>query len=53
VVIGLCLPVSSAAAALGLVALPTAYWPILLLTLLAHMALTQLVKMALRRCASI
>ncbi len=47
--IGLYLPVSPLAPALGFVPLPPAYWPILLATLLAYMALTQLVKVFLRR----
>ena len=38
------LPYSPVASALGLTALPREYWPILMLTLLAYMGLTQMVK---------
>jgi Mg2+-importing ATPase len=47
--IGLWLPISPFAAALGFVALPDAYWPLLALTLFAYVALTQVVKMLLIR----
>ncbi len=47
--VGLWLPVSPFAAALGFVALPGAYWPLLALTLLCYVALTQMVKMLLVR----
>ena len=47
--IGLWLPVSPLAAALGFVALPAAYWPLLLGTVTAYLLLTQLVKMLLVR----
>ncbi|HXC25944.1 MAG TPA: magnesium-translocating P-type ATPase [Gemmatimonadaceae bacterium] len=43
-VVGLCLPMSPLAPALGFVHLPGLYWPILLLTLAAYMGLTQGVK---------
>ncbi len=46
---GLWLPVSPFAAALGFVALPGAYWPLLALTLFCYVALTQVVKMLLVR----
>jgi Mg2+-importing ATPase len=42
---GAWLPSSPMAAALGFTALPPLYWPILLLTLLGYMALTQVIKM--------
>ncbi|HEY2146923.1 MAG TPA: hypothetical protein VGH32_03240, partial [Pirellulales bacterium] len=42
--IGIWLPYSPAAEALHLTALPSAYWPILVVILLCYMALTQLVK---------
>ncbi len=45
------LPYSPAAAALGLVPLPLLYWPLLLLTLLCYLGLTQLVKTWLLRKA--
>lgn len=38
------LPFSPLAASLGLVALPVLYWPLLLLTAIAYIALTQVVK---------
>ena len=47
--IGLWLPVSPFAPALGFVALPTLYWPILAATLLSYVLLTQLVKVVLLR----
>jgi P-type Mg2+ transporter len=42
--IGACLPYSPLAAPLGFVPLPLLYWPLLALTLLCYLALTQLVK---------
>ncbi|MEB2285707.1 MAG: magnesium-translocating P-type ATPase [Myxococcales bacterium] len=45
--IGLWLPTSPLAGALGLVPLPLAFWPFLLATVLAYLALTQVVKRAL------
>jgi Mg2+-importing ATPase len=45
------LPFSPMAKALGLVALPPLYWPILLATMLAYVVLTQMVKMWLIRKA--
>ncbi|HYL55551.1 MAG TPA: magnesium-translocating P-type ATPase [Gemmatimonadales bacterium] len=47
--IGLWLPVSPLAAALGFVPLPGLYWPILGLTLLCYLVLTQIVKHVLLR----
>jgi Mg2+-importing ATPase len=47
--VGLWLPSSPLAPALGLTHLPTLYWPLLGLTLLAYMVLTQLVKSWLHR----
>ncbi len=48
--LGICLPYSPLAPALGFVRLPSAYWPILALTLVCYMGLTQLVKhLMLRR----
>jgi P-type Mg2+ transporter len=41
---GVWLPYSPLSSALGLTQLPNMYWPILLLTLLSYMALTQVVK---------
>ncbi len=49
--IGMWLPFSPLAATLGFVHLPALYWPILLLTLLCYVVLTQLVKMWLMRRA--
>ena len=46
---GMWLPYSPLAPALGLAELPTMYWPILLLTLLAYVGLTQSVKRWLLR----
>jgi Mg2+-importing ATPase len=43
------LPYSPLASSLGLVHLPGLYWPILLLTLFAYMALTQVIKVWLLR----
>jgi len=45
------LPYSPAAAALGFVPLPPLYWPLLLLTLLCYLGLTQMVKTWLLRKA--
>jgi Mg2+-importing ATPase len=47
--IGLWLPVSPLAATLGFVPLPPLYWPILVLTLLCYLVLTQIVKHVLLR----
>jgi Mg2+-importing ATPase len=47
--IGMWLPYSPVAAALGFTHLPRLYWPILLLTLLAYLGLTQIVKVWLLR----
>jgi Mg2+-importing ATPase len=47
--VGLWLPVSPLAPGLGFVALPTLYWPILAVTLLCYVGLTQIVKLALLR----
>jgi Mg2+-importing ATPase len=47
--IGLLLPISPLAPALRFVALPRLYWPILGLTLLSYMLLTQMVKVLLVR----
>jgi Mg2+-importing ATPase len=47
--VGLWLPVSPFAAALGFVALPAAYWPLLLGTVASYLVLTQLVMMLLVR----
>jgi len=41
---GMCLPYSPLAGSLGLTHLPGLYWPILVLTLLSYMCLTQLIK---------
>lgn len=46
---GMWLPYSPAAAALGFTRLPPLYWPILILTLLGYMSLTQIAKMWLLR----
>jgi P-type Mg2+ transporter len=46
---GIWLPYSPLASALGLTNLPNLYWPILLLTLLSYMGLTQIIKMWLLR----
>jgi len=43
-VLGILLPFSPLAPALGLTSLPKLYWPLLALTLLAYMVLTQIVK---------
>ena len=47
--IGMWLPYSPLAATLGFTHLPPLYWPILFLTLLCYVILTQLVKMWLMR----
>ncbi len=47
--VGLWLPESPFAPALGFVALPALYWPVLTATLLTYVLLTQLVKVALLR----
>ena len=47
--IGMWLPYSPFAAALGFVHLPPLYWPLLFLTLLCYVVLTQMVKMWLIR----
>ena len=47
--IGVWLPVSPLARALGFVKLPALYWPVLALTLLCYLALTQIVKHLLLR----
>ena len=47
--IGVLLPISPLAPALGFVTLPVLYWPILGLTLLAYLLLTQMVKVLLVR----
>src|SRR5437879_2342211 len=44
IVFGIWLPYSPAASALGFTHLPQLYWPILLLTLLGYMGLTQIIK---------
>jgi P-type Mg2+ transporter len=46
---GMCLPYSPVAAALGFTHLPHMYWPLLLLTLLGYMGLTQIIKGRLLR----
>jgi len=46
---GVWLPYSPVASALGLSHLPRLYWPILLLTLLGYMGLTQIIKVWLLR----
>jgi Mg2+-importing ATPase len=47
--IGMWLPYSPAASALGFAHLPPLYWPILMLTLLAYVSLTQITKVWLLR----
>jgi Mg2+-importing ATPase len=47
--VGVWLPYSPLASALGFTRLPRLYWPILMLTLLTYMGLTQIVKMWLLR----
>ena len=46
---GMLLPYSPVASALGFTHLPRMYWPILMLTLLAYMGLTQIIKVLLLR----
>ena len=46
---GMLLPYSPLASALGFTHLPRMYWPILMLTLLAYMGLTQIIKVWLLR----
>jgi Mg2+-importing ATPase len=46
---GMWLPYSPVASALGFTHLPGMYWPILVLTLLAYMGLTQIIKVWLLR----
>jgi P-type Mg2+ transporter len=46
---GMWLPYSPVATALGLTGLPPLYWPILLLTLLSYVCLTQIIKVWLLR----
>jgi Mg2+-importing ATPase len=50
-VFGMWLPYSPLASALGFTHLPRIYWPILMLTLLGYMGLTQIIKMWLLRKA--
>jgi Mg2+-importing ATPase len=47
--IGIWLPYSPLASALGFTRLPRLYWPILILTLLSYMSLTQIIKVWLLR----
>jgi Mg2+-importing ATPase len=47
--LGVWLPYSPLSPALGLTGLPPLYWPILLLTLLSYMGLTQIIKVWLLR----
>ena len=47
--LGAWLPYSPLASSLGLTHLPRMYWPILLLTLLAYVGLTQMIKVWLLR----
>ena len=47
--LGIWLPYSPLASSLGLTGLPRMYWPILLLTLLAYVGLTQVIKVWLLR----
>ena len=49
IAVGVWLPYSPLASSLGFTHLPRMYWPILMLTLLAYMGLTQIVKMWLLR----
>jgi Mg2+-importing ATPase len=46
---GMWLPYSPLAPSLGLVQLPRLYWPILMLTLLSYVSLTQVIKVWLLR----
>ncbi|HUI11267.1 MAG TPA: magnesium-translocating P-type ATPase [Bacteroidota bacterium] len=50
-IFGMILPYSPFAGSLGLTGLPELYWPLLLLTLLCYVSLTQLVKVVLLRRA--
>jgi len=50
---GMWLPYSPLASSLGLVHLPRLYWPILLLTLLGYVSLTQAIKVWLLRLKGI
>jgi Mg2+-importing ATPase len=47
--IGMWLPHSGLASSLGFTELPTLYWPILLVTLLCYIVLTQVMKTILLR----
>ena len=47
--LGIWLPYSPLASSLGLTSLPRMYWPILMLTLLSYMGLTQVIKVWLLR----
>jgi Mg2+-importing ATPase len=47
--IGMWLPYSPLASSLGFTHLPWLYWPILLLTLLSYVGLTQIIKVQLLR----
>jgi Mg2+-importing ATPase len=47
--LGMWLPYSPLASSLGLTSLPRMYWPILMLTLVCYMSLTQLIKVWLLR----
>ena len=47
--LGMWLPYSPLASSLGLTSLPRMYWPILMLTLLSYMGLTQVIKVWLLR----
>jgi Mg2+-importing ATPase len=47
--LGMWLPYSPAASALGFTRLPLLYWPLLMLTLLAYLCLTQITKVWLLR----
>jgi Mg2+-importing ATPase len=46
---GIWLPYSPLASALGFTQLPRMYWPILMLTLLSYLGLTQIIKVWLLR----
>ncbi len=47
--VGIYLPYSPVASSLGFTRLPGLYWPILMVTLLAYMGLTQIIKFWLLR----
>ena len=47
--IGIAIPFSPVGASLGFTRLPSLYWPLLALTLLCYVLLTQVVKSALLR----